>query len=254
MYWALLNALDTAPDEAPVDVAALAANLRIAIAGGSALPGEVHKNVKERLDVTILEGYGLSETSPVASFARFGEEPRVGSIGVPIPGIEMKLIDDEWSDIAGNPNAVGEIAIKGHNVMKGYYNRPEATAEVIRDGWFRSGDLAKKDEDGFYYIVDRSKDMIIRGGFNVYPREIEEVLMQHPAVSLVAVIGVPHDQHGEEIKAVMVKNKDHDDTTEADLVAWGKEQFAAYKYPRIVEFVDELPMTSTGKILKRELS
>ena len=254
MYWALLNALDTAPDEAPVDVAALAANLRIAIAGGSALPGEVHKNVKERLDVTILEGYGLSETSPVASFARFGEEPRVGSIGVPIPGIEMKLIDDEWSDIAGNPNAVGEIAIKGHNVMKGYYNRPEATAEVIRDGWFRSGDLAKKDEHGFYYIVDRSKDMIIRGGFNVYPREIEEVLMQHPAVSLVAVIGVPHDQHGEEIKAVMVKNKDHDDTTEADLVEWGKEQFAAYKYPRIVEFVDELPMTSTGKILKRELS
>ena len=249
MYWALLNALDEG-----VDVATLTANLRIAVAGGSALPGEVHKNVKERLDVTILEGYGLSETSPVASFARFGEEPRVGSIGVPIPGIDMKLINDDWSSVADNPNAVGEIAIKGHNVMKGYYNRPEATAEVIRDGWFRSGDLAKKDEDGFYYIVDRSKDMIIRGGFNVYPREIEEVLMQHPAVSLVAVIGVPHDQHGEEIKAVIVKNKDHDDTTEADVVEWGKEQFAAYKYPRVVQFVDELPMTSTGKILKRQLS
>ena len=249
MYWALLNALDEG-----VDVGTLAVNLRIAIAGGSALPGEVHKNVKERLDVTILEGYGLSETSPIASFARFGEEPRVGSIGVPIPGVEMKLIDGEWNDVTENPNAVGEIAIKGHNVMKGYFNRPEATAEVIRDGWFRSGDLAKKDEDGFYYIVDRSKDMIIRGGFNVYPRELEEVLMQHPVVSLVAVIGVPHDQHGEEIKAVVVKHKDHDDVSEADVVAWGKEQFASYKYPRVVQFVDELPMTSTGKILKRQLS
>jgi len=249
MYWGLLGALDDS-----VDVQTLAANLRIAIAGGSALPGEVHKNVKQRLDVTILEGYGLSETSPIASFARFGEDPRVGSIGVPIPGIEMKLIDDEWTDLPDNPNAVGEIAIKGHNIMKGYYRRPEATAEAIRDGWFRSGDLAKKDEDGFYYIVDRSKDMIIRGGFNVYPREIEEVLMQHAAVSLVAVIGVQHDQHGEEIKAVIVKDKDHDDVSEADVVAWGKEKFAAYKYPRIVEFVDELPMTSTGKILKRQLS
>jgi long-chain acyl-CoA synthetase len=178
----------------------------------------------------------------------------VGAIGVPIPGVEMKLVNDDWSDVPDGPDAIGEIAIKGHNVMKGYYNRPEATAEVIRDGWFRSGDLARKDEDGFYYIVDRSKDLIIRGGFNVYPREIEEVLMEHPAVSLVAVIGVPHDQHGEEIKAVIVKNKDHDDVTEDDLVAWGKDQFAAYKYPRVVEFVDELPMTSTGKILKRELS
>ena len=237
-----------------VDVKALAANLRVAAAGGSALPVDIHRQFKERFGVTILEGYGLSETSPVASFARFGEEPRVGSIGVPIPGVEMKLINDDWSDVPDGPDAIGEIAIKGHNVMKGYYNRPEATAEAIRDGWFRSGDLAKKDEDGFYYIVDRSKDMIIRGGFNVYPREIEEVLMEHPAVSLVAVIGVPHESHGEEIKAVVVKNKDHDDVSEDDLVAWGKEQFAAYKYPRIVEFRDELPMTSTGKILKRELS
>jgi long-chain acyl-CoA synthetase len=184
----------------------------------------------------------------------FGEEPRVGSIGKPIPGVEMKLINDDWTDVPDGADAVGEIAIKGHNVMKGYHDRPEATAEAIKDGWFRSGDLARKDEDGYYFIVDRSKDMIIRGGFNVYPREIEEVLMEHPAVSLVAVIGVPHDSHGEEIKAVVVKNKDHDDVTEADLVAWAKEQLAAYKYPRIVEFLDELPMTSTGKILKRELS
>jgi long-chain acyl-CoA synthetase len=245
MYWGLLGALDET-----VDVAELAANLRVAASGGSALPVDIHRQFAERFGVTILEGYGLSETSPVASFSRFGQAPRVGSIGTPIPGVEMKLIDDDWSDASG---PVGEIAIKGHNVMKGYYNRPDATAEAIRDGWFRSGDLARTDEDGFYYIVDRSKDMIIRGGFNVYPRELEEVLMEHPAVSLVAVIGVPHESHGEEIKAVIVRNEG-DTTSEDDIVAWGKEQFAAYKYPRVVEFLPALPMTSTGKILKRELS
>jgi long-chain acyl-CoA synthetase len=248
MYWGLLGALDET-----VDVATLAADLRVAVAGGSALPGEIHKQFRERFGVTILEGYGLSETSPVASFSRHGQEPRVGSVGIPIPGVEMKLIDDDWSDVKDVPGEIGEIAIKGHNVMKGYYKRPEATAEAIRDGWFRSGDLARKDEDGFYYIVDRSKDMIIRGGFNVYPRELEEVLLQHPAVSMAAVIGVPHDSHGEEIKAVVIK-KSGDPTTEEQLVAWGKEQFAAYKYPRIVQFVDALPLTSTGKVLKRELA
>ena len=136
--------------------------------------------------------------------------------------------------------------------MKGYYGRPDATAEAIQDGWFRSGDLGRRDEDGWYYIVDRSKDMIIRGGYNVYPREIEEVLMTHPAVSLAAVIGVPHESHGEEIKAVVIL-EDGAEVTEDELVAWGKEQMAGYKYPRIVEFVDALPMTATGKILKREL-
>ncbi len=248
MYWGLLEAVDES-----VDVARLARNLRVAVAGGSALPAQIHQRFKERFGVTILEGYGLSETSPVASFAKYGEEPRVGSIGRPIAGVEMKLINDDWSDVADVAGEVGEIAIKGHNVMKGYYKRPEATSEAIKDGWFRTGDLARKDEDGFYYIVDRSKDMIIRGGFNVYPRELEEVLMEHPAVSLVAVIGVPHLSHGEEIKAVVVR-KAGDTTTEGELIAWGREQFAGYKYPRIVEFVDGLPMTSTGKILKRELS
>ncbi|MEU6226537.1 long-chain fatty acid--CoA ligase [Streptomyces sp. NPDC047042] len=248
MYWGLLAALDET-----VDVARLAANLRVAAAGGSALPVEIHKEFKDRFGVTILEGYGLSETSPIASFSRFGEEPRVGSIGVPIPGVEMRLIRDDWSDVEGGPEEIGEIAIRGHNVMKGYYKRPEATAEAIKEGWFRSGDLARKDEDGFYYIVDRSKDMIIRGGFNVYPREIEEVLMEHPAVSLVAVIGVPHESHGEEIKAVVVK-KAGSGTTEDELMAWAKERLAAYKYPRVVQFADELPLTPTGKILKRRLS
>lgn len=242
--------------ESQGDVARLAMNLRVAVAGGSALPAEIHKQFEDRFGVTILEGYGLSETSPIACFSRFGEKPRVGSIGVPIPDVEMKLIRDDWSEVTGGHGEIGEIeeiAIKGHNVMKGYCKRPETTAEVIKEGWFRSGDLAHKDEDGFYYIVDRSKDMIIRGGFNVYPREVEEVLMEHPAVSLVAVIGVPHDSHGEEIKAVVVK-KAGSRMTEDDLVVWAKERLAAYKYPRIVQFVDALPMASTGKILKRELA
>ncbi|TYL45353.1 long-chain fatty acid--CoA ligase [Nocardioides sp. BGMRC 2183] len=255
MYWGLLAALAETGDS--VDVKALADNLRVAVAGGSALPVEVHKKFEERFGVTILEGYGLSETSPVASFSTYGSQPRVGSIGVPIPGVEMKLIkSDSWEEIddAGDENAVGEIAIKGHNIMKGYYKRPEATAEAISpDGWFRSGDLGRKDADGWYYIVDRSKDMIIRGGYNVYPREIEEVLLTHPAISLAAVIGVPHDSHGEEIKAVVILEQGAS-ATEEEIVAWGKEQFAAYKYPRVVEIVENLPMTATGKILKRELS
>ncbi|WP_182524821.1 long-chain-fatty-acid--CoA ligase [Nocardioides dongkuii] len=249
MYWGLLGALDDS-----VDVEKIAGSLRIAAAGGSALPVEVHKDFERKFGVTILEGYGLSETSPVASFSTYGEPPRVGSIGVPVPGVEMKLIaPDSWAEIEAGPDAVGEIAIKGHNIMKGYHGRPDATAEVIEDGWFRSGDLARRDEDGWYYIVDRSKDLIIRGGFNVYPREIEEVLMTHPDVSLAAVIGVPHESHGEEIKAYVILN-DGATATPEELVAWGKEQMATYKYPRQVEVVPSLPMTATGKILKRELS
>ncbi|HEY0888615.1 MAG TPA: long-chain fatty acid--CoA ligase [Nocardioides sp.] len=250
MYWGLLGAL-----QEDTDVATLATNLRMAIAGGSALPVEVHHEVEKRLGVTIAEGYGLSETSPVASFAPYGEPARPGSIGKPIPGVEMELIDPAgWDPIEWTPDAIGEIAIKGHNVMKGYYKRPDATAEAINaDGWFRTGDLARRDEDGFYYIVDRSKDLIIRGGFNVYPREIEEVLLTHPAISLAAVIGVPHDSHGEEIKAVVIL-KPGTTATSDEIVEWSKETMAAYKYPRIVEIVDSLPMTATGKILKRELS
>jgi long-chain acyl-CoA synthetase len=251
MYWGLLGALD----DSGVDVEKLAATMRVAAAGGSALPVEVHKEFAHRFGVTILEGYGLSETSPVASFSVWGEPARVGSIGKPIPGVEMKLIDPEpgvREDVEDAEDVIGEIAIKGPNIMKGYYGRPDATAEAIVDGWFRSGDLGRKDADGWYYIVDRSKDMIIRGGYNVYPREIEEVLLTHPDVSLAAVIGVPHESHGEEIKAVVIRT-DGATVTEDELVAWGKEQMAGYKYPRIVEFVDALPMTATGKILKREL-
>ncbi len=247
MWWGLLGALTD-----DVDVDRIARNLRIGVSGGASLPVEIIKQVKERFHVQILEGYGLSETSPVATFSDPDRDPRPGSIGVPVWGIQCKLIDDEWNEIEGS-DEVGEIAIKGHNIMKGYYNRPEATAEVMKDGWFRSGDLGRRDEDGFYYIVDRSKDMIIRGGYNVYPREIEEVLMTHEAVSLAAVIGIPHESHGEEVKAVVIRNEGAE-ITEDELVAWAKEQMASFKYPRVVEFVDNLPMTATGKILKRELS
>jgi len=250
MWWGLLGALTDA-----VDVKRIANNLRIGVSGGASLPVEIINKVQEKLGVTILEGYGLSETSPVATFSDPDGDPRPGSIGVPIWGIEVKLIDDDWNEITeiGEIGEIGEIAIKGHNIMKGYYGRPEATDEVIKNGWFRSGDLARKDEDGYYYIVDRSKDMIIRGGFNVYPREIEEVLMTHDAVSLAAVIGVPHESHGEEVKAFVILNPGATITPD-ELVAWSKEQMASYKYPRIIEIVDALPMTATGKILKRELT
>jgi long-chain acyl-CoA synthetase len=247
MYWGLLNALT---DE--VDVERIAGNMRVAVSGGSSLPVEIIREVRERLGVTILEGYGLSETSPVATFSDPLSDPRPGSIGIPIWGVEVRLIDESWQPVEG-VDEIGEIAIRGHNIMRGYYNRPEATAEVVRDGWFRSGDLGRRDKDGFYYIVDRAKDMIIRGGFNVYPREIEEVLMTHEAVSLAAVIGVPHPSHGEEVKAFVIL-KEGASVTEDELIAWGREQMAAYKYPRMVAVVDSLPMTATGKLLKRALS
>ncbi|HET7325884.1 MAG TPA: long-chain fatty acid--CoA ligase [Nocardioidaceae bacterium] len=247
MYWALLGALDEA-----VDVDKIAEKLRTAVSGGSSLPVEIIREVKDRFHVQILEGYGLSETSPVATFNHRDRAPKPGSIGTAIWGVEVKLVDGDWKTVDG-VDEMGEIAVKGHNVMSGYYNRPDATAEVMRDGWFRTGDLARRDEDGYYYIVDRAKDLIIRGGFNVYPREVEEVLLTHEAVSLCAVVGVPDDRNGEEIKAFVIKNQGAD-VTGAELIEWAKEQMAGYKYPRLVEFRDELPMTASGKILKRELS
>lgn len=248
MYWGLLGALT---DE--VDIELIARNLRVAASGGASLPVEIITQFRERFGVQILEGYGLSETSPLATFSDRARDPRPGSIGVPVWGIELKLVDKDWGTLEGNgPKTVGEIAIRGHNVMKGYLGKPQATAEAMRDGWFRTGDLAWRDDDGFYYIVDRAKDMIIRGGFNVYPREIEEVLMTHPEVSMAAVVGVPHDTHGEEVKAFVIPAPGATLDAEA-LLAWGRERMAAYKYPRFVELVDTLPMTSTGKILKRDL-
>ncbi len=247
MYWALLNALDES-----VDVARIASHLRIAASGGAALPVEILHAFKRRFGVQILEGYGMSETAPVITFSRRDHPIKAGSVGIPIWGVEVKLVDEEWSTIDG-ADALGEITVRGHNVMKGYFNRPHDTAMAMRDGWFRTGDLGRRDHDGAYYIVDRSKDMIIRGGFNVYPREIEELLITHPAVSLAAVVGVPSAEHGEEVKAFVIR-KPGSDVDEAQLVAWTRERIAAYKYPRTVEFRDSLPMTASGKILKRELA
>jgi long-chain acyl-CoA synthetase len=223
-------------------------SLRVCVSGGSAMPVEVMKAFERAFDCIILEGYGLSETSPVASFNHPDRERKAGSIGTPIEGVEMKLVDEDDNDVAQGD--VGEIVIRGHNVMKGYWQREDATEEVMRGGWFHSGDMATQDEDGYFFIVDRKKDMIIRGGYNVYPREIEEVLYEHPAVSEVAVIGVPDDALGEEVAAMVVLKGD---ASEDDLRAFVKDRVAAYKYPRKIWFSDELPKGPTGKILKREI-
>ncbi len=225
-------------------------SLKVCASGGSAMPVEVMKAFEDKFGCKVLEGYGLSETSPVASFNHPDKERKPGSIGTPIEGVEMKLFDEDGKEVA--EGEVGEIVIKGHNVMKGYLNREEATAEAIKDGWFHSGDLAKKDEDGFYFIVDRKKDMIIRGGYNVYPREIEEVLYEHEAVREAAVVAVPHPELGEEVGAAVALKEGKEASVE-ELQAFVKEHVAAYKYPRRVWLVDELPKGPTGKILKREI-
>jgi long-chain acyl-CoA synthetase len=225
-------------------------SLKFCGSGGAAMPVEVMRAFEEKFDAKILEGYGLSETSPVASFNHPDKERKPGSIGTPIDGVEMKVVDDDGNEVA--QGEVGEIAIKGHNVMKGYWNKPDATEEAIRDGWFHSGDMAQVDEDGYFFIVDRKKDMIIRGGYNVYPREIEEVLYEHPAVREVAVVGVPHDSLGEEVGAAIAL-KEGCEASEEELREHAKEQVASYKYPRRIWFVDELPKGPTGKILKREI-
>jgi long-chain acyl-CoA synthetase len=224
--------------------------LRVCMSGGSAMPEEVMRNFEKQFGCKVLEGYGLSETSPVASFNHPDKENKAGSIGTPIEGVEMKLVDDDGNEV--DDGEVGEIAIKGHNIMKGYWNREEATAESIKDGWFFSGDMGKKDEDGYFFIVDRKKELIIRGGYNVYPREIEEVLYEHPAVQEAAVIGVPDDNLGEEVGAAVVL-KEGEELSADELKKYVKEEVAAYKYPRQIWFLDELPKGPTGKILKREI-
>ena len=245
MYWAMLNCADAEK----FDLAKIAANLKSCQAGGSPLPLEVLRGFEARFNTKVMEGYGLSETSPVAVFNKEGNS-RPGSVGFPVWGIQARVVDENGVDVKANE--LGEILIRGHNVMKGYYKQPEATAAAIKDGWFYTGDIGRFDEDGFLYIADRVKDMILRGGFNVYPRELEEVLMTHEAVSLCAVIGIPSDARGEEIKAFVVK-KSGANTSEDELVEWCKANMASYKYPRFVEFRDTLPMTATGKVLKREL-
>jgi len=224
--------------------------LRLCLSGGAAMPAETMRGFEEAFGCKILEGYGLSETSPVASFNHPDRERKPGSIGTPIEGVEMKVVDDEDNEV--QQGEVGEIVIRGHNVMKGYWNRSEATEEAMKGGWFHTGDIAKVDEDGYFFIVDRKKDLIIRGGYNVYPREIEEVLYEHPAILEAAVVGVPDDELGEEVGAAVVLKSGEELDANA-VKQYVKEQVAAYKYPRTVWFLDELPKGPTGKILKREI-
>ena len=243
MYVALLNY----PDADQYNLS----GLQWCVSGGAPMPVEVMRTFDQKYGVNILEGYGLSETSPVASFNQIGKPKKAGSIGTPIWGVEMRLVDDSGAFVS-EPGERGEIQIKGHNVMKGYWKKPEATAEALKGGWFATGDIAVRDADGYYFIVDRKKDMILRGGYNVYPREVEEILYAHPAIAEAAVIGIPHPTHGEEVKAVVVLKAGASVTEEA-LIAHCREHLAAYKAPRVVEFREGLPKTATGKILKREL-
>jgi long-chain acyl-CoA synthetase len=240
----MFSAMLHAPDADSADVS----SLRLCVSGGSAMPVEVLRAFEEKFGCTILEGYGLSETSPVASFNHPHAERKPGSIGTPIAGVEMRLVNDDGMDVAAGE--VGEIAIRGENVMRGYWERPEETAKAIPDGWFRSGDLARQDDDGYFFIVDRKKEMIIRGGYNVYPREIEEALYEHPAVAEAACIGIPHAELGEEVAAA-VALKAGASAEPDELRDFVKERVAAYKYPRHVWLVDSLPKGPTGKILRR---
>jgi long-chain acyl-CoA synthetase len=242
MYGALLHH----PEREKFDTS----TLRLCKTGGASMPVEVLHGFEEAFGTELIEGYGLSETSPVASSGHPKQVRKPGSIGTPIERVEMRIVDEDDREVPRGE--VGEIVIRGHNIMKGYWGRPDATAEAIRDGWFHSGDLGREDEDGFFFVVDRKKDMIIRGGYNVYPREVEELLYEHPAIREAAVLGVPHPEWGEEVGAAIVLEPGEEVAAE-EISAWVRERIAAYKYPRVVWFLEELPKGPTGKIVKREI-
>jgi long-chain acyl-CoA synthetase len=242
MYGALLNH----PQREDYDTSAL----RSCMSGGAPMPLEVMRGFEEAFGCIILEGYGLSETSPVACSNHPDMERKPGSIGTPIEGVEMRVVDEDDNPV--EQGEVGEIVIRGHNIMKGYWQRPDATKEAMRGGWFHSGDMGRTDEDGYFYIVDRKKDLIIRGGYNVYPREVEEVLYEHPQIREAAVVGIPDDELGEEVGAAVVP-QEGEELEPDEVSSYVKERLAAYKYPRVVWFLDELPKGPTGKILKREI-
>jgi long-chain acyl-CoA synthetase len=229
--------------------------LKSALSGGAALPVPVLEKFTEVFGTEVLEGYGLTETSPVATFNQVGFPPKPGTVGKQIWGVEVEVAKAEVDEsIELLPTGeLGEIVVRGHNVFKGYLNKPEATAAAIVDGWFRTGDLGTKDADGYVSIVDRKKDMVIRGGYNIYPREVEETLLRHPAVGQVAVFGLPDPQYGEEVSAAVVLDPAGGEVTAEELSSWAKEKLAAYKYPRRIFFTDAFPLGPSGKVLKREL-
>jgi long-chain acyl-CoA synthetase len=258
MYMALLAVTHQDPA-----ASAKAGSVRFGVSGGSSLPVEVLRGVEEAFGMRVLEGYGLSETSPVASFNHPDRPSKPGSVGMAIRGVELALgrppqeDESEGADrstvdlLDDDPDAIGEILVRGDNVMLGYWGDPDATAEAVRGGWFHTGDLARRDADGFYFIVDRVKDLIIRNGFNVYPREVEEVLYAHPAVAEAAVVGVPDPLRGEEVGA-LVQLREGAEATEDELRDFVAARIAAFKYPRVIRF-GPVPKGPTGKILKREI-
>ncbi|GAA4659819.1 long-chain fatty acid--CoA ligase [Amycolatopsis dongchuanensis] len=227
-----------------------AETIRLITSGGASLPVAVFERFERVCGLRIRQGYGLSETSPTVTFCPWDEPIRPASVGKPVWGVDIRVVDRDDRPVPAG--TVGEIVIRGHCLMLGYHNRPEATAEAIRDGWFHTGDLGRFDEDGWLYVVDRAKDLILRGGYNVYPAEVEQVLLSHPAVAMTAVVGEPHERLGQEVVAHVVPRAgariDPD-----ELSAYARERLAEYKYPRRIVVRDELPMTSTGKILKRAL-
>ena len=242
MYFAMLH------DE--TDSKADLSSLQFCVSGGAPIPVEIKRQFENRFNVAIQEGYGLTETSPIAAMQKLDETNKAGTIGKPIDGVEFRIVDDQNQEVPEGER--GELLIRGPNVMKGYFKQPQATAEVLANGWFHSGDIASIDSAGDISIVDRKKDMILRGGYNVYPREVEEVLYTHPAIKEAAVIGVSNDRYGEEIKAIVSLKANHDVLPE-QLIDYCKQHVAAYKYPRIIEIRDELPKGPTGKLLKRAL-
>ncbi|MBA3293125.1 MAG: long-chain fatty acid--CoA ligase [Geodermatophilaceae bacterium] len=245
----MYSAMVTAPNRDSVDTS----TLLTCITGGSPMPVDVMKSFEQAFGCIVLEGYGLSETSPVASFNHMDAERKPGSIGTPIAGMQLKLIGEDGNDIPEGSEQIGEIAIRGDGVMKGYWQHPEDTEKIITDGWLRTGDLATRDRDGYYFIVDRKKDLIIRGGYNVYPGEIEDALREHEAVAAAAVIGIEHPHLGEEVGAAVVLVADAQ-VTVAELRNFVKLRVAAYKYPRLIWIVDDLPRGPTGQIARRQVS
>jgi long-chain acyl-CoA synthetase len=245
MFIAVLNH----PDRGGYDVS----SLRVGVSGGAPIPAEVLDEFERTFGVLVLEGYGLSETASTTTFNISAEERRVYSVGKPIYGVEVEVWDSEGRPLPPGHDHIGEIVVRGFNVMRGYHGHPEATAEAMAGGWFHTGDLGYVDEDGFLFVVDRKKDLIIRGGYNVYPREVEDVLYAHPAVAEAAVVGVPDERLGQEV-AAYVALRPGARATEQELVEFVRERVASYKYPRRITFREHLPMNATGKILKRELA
>lgn len=243
-------AMVAAAEHGEVDNIQAGKHLSVAVSGAASLPVEVIERFQKLYDTPIIEGYGLTETSPIACFNHIDRERKPGSIGQAIMGVDVKIANSQHEEVA--IGEVGELLVRGHNVMNGYIGRRDATAEAIQDGWFATGDMAKMDDERYVYIVDRIKDMVIRGGFNIYPRELEEIIMTYPGVRQVAVFGVPHETMGEEVMAVIVP----DGITEVDtkaLFSWCRERMAKFKYPRKIELIDALPVGPSGKVLKREL-